>query len=186
VLVRAVFGKGRGREPQWSGDAASGEAERWSRLTRGVGRATDALAPGRLSALLLRRRALCLDLAAPGPGDLVLDVGCGVGHYREPVTATGATWVGVDRSRPMLFHAKNSAGEAAGLLQGDLLHLPCRDAAASVCLCVGVLDYLPPETVAPALRELARILEPSGRLVITCNGQRHYPALCLDCSPCHL
>ena len=170
VLVKGVFGEGRDSGLRKSEDSASGEAERWSRLTRGDGRAADALAPGRLSALLRRRRALCLELAAPGPGDVVLDVGCGVGHYREPVTAAGATWVGVDRSRPMLFHARNSAGEAAALVQGDLLQLPWRDTTASVCLCAGVLDYLPPETVAPALRELARILEPGGRLVITCNG----------------
>ena len=171
-LVRAMIEQGWDSEPQRNKDAGSGDAERWARLTRGAGRTTDALASGRLSALLRRRRALCLDLAAPGPGDVVLDAGCGVGHYREPVAATKATWVGVDCSRPMLFHAKDSAGEAVNLLQGDLLHLPCRDAAASVCLCVGVLDYLAPEAVAPALRELARVLKPGGRLAVTCNGGR--------------
>ena len=156
----------RGLTDKWT----ARDAGRWARLTGGEGRKTDALLPRRFSAVLSTRQQYCLKLASIRQGDTVLDVGCGVGYYRRPVVDKGATWVGLDASRELLFYARSEDHETATLAQGDVMRLPVSDAAFSVLLCIGVLDYLPAGELPHALEEMTRVLQPDGRLVFTCNG----------------
>lgn len=142
------------------------DAARWARLSLGLGKRGDALLPGRLSRALALRRAVALDMAQGQPGDLALDLGCGLGQNRDRVEDRGARWLGLDASRGML----RSAQHPDARLQGHVAWLPLADAVASVALCLGVADYLPYDALAPALAEAARVLRPQGRLVITCNG----------------
>jgi SAM-dependent methyltransferase len=104
-------------------------------------------------------------------GRRVLEVGPGTGFYTLPV----AGWVGPDGrldifdiQQEMLDHTMRRAGEA-GLVnvepaQGDARSLPYDDATFDAAYLVTVLGEIPDQQAA--LRELARVLKPDGRLVV--------------------
>jgi len=52
-------------------------------------------------------------------------------------------------------------------LFGDLTALPFRSSAFDVVTCVSVLEHMPPATRASGVRDMARVLKPGGRLVLT-------------------
>ena len=98
------------------------------------------------------------------PGDRVLDAACGTGDLALADAEAGAREVvGVDFSPRMLERARRKA-PAIEWVQGDLLALPFPDGsfdAATVGFGVRNVADLP-----LALRELARVLVPGGRVGI--------------------
>ena len=107
----------------------------------------------------------------PRPGERVLEVGPGTGYYSLPV----ARWLGpdgrldiFDLQQEMLDHTMGRAS-ADGLAnlhpaQGDARDLPYPDATFDAAYLVTVLGEIPDQEAA--LRELRRVLKPSGRLVV--------------------
>jgi protein-L-isoaspartate O-methyltransferase len=116
-------------------------------------------------------RARLRDVLAPQPGERVLEVGPGTGYYSLHV----AEWVApegqldvFDLQQEMLDHTMRRAGEA-GLTnvvptRGDARTLPYDDATFDGAYLTAVLGEIPDQ--AAALRELARVLKPGGRLVV--------------------
>ena len=101
-------------------------------------------------------------------GDDVIDLACGTGNAALLATARGARVVGID-SAPRLLEVARQRAQAQNLeldlRQGDLLSLPVEDAAADIVLSVfGVIFAADP---AGSLREVARILRPGGRALVT-------------------
>jgi SAM-dependent methyltransferase len=105
-------------------------------------------------------RAL-LDELPPGP---VLDAACGTGRHTAYLLSAGREVIGVDSSEAMLARARDNLPHA-DLRQGDLLALPLEDGAVAGAVCALALSHLP--EIAPAIAELARVLRPGGRLVIS-------------------
>jgi SAM-dependent methyltransferase len=105
-------------------------------------------------------------LLAAGPGDRVVDLGCGTGSSLAEMEADLA--VGIDVSSAALARAAEVLASAPGrslLVQADLKDpLPISDAAADRVLCHDVLECLPDPDALVA--EAARILRPGGRLVL--------------------
>jgi SAM-dependent methyltransferase len=110
-------------------------------------------------------------LGALRPGERVVDVGSGGGIdsliAAKMVGPTGRV-VGVDMTPAMLDTARTSAA-AAGLTtvefrQGLGEALPVEDGWADVVISNGVLNLMPDKDAA--LREMARVLKPGGRLQI--------------------
>jgi ubiquinone/menaquinone biosynthesis C-methylase UbiE len=107
---------------------------------------------------------------APQPGERVLEVGPGTGYYSLPI----AEWLGpdgrlelFDLQREMLDHTLRRAGALADRMtatQGDATALPYRDGSFDAAVLTCVLGEIPDQVAA--LRELARVLKPSGRLVV--------------------
>ncbi|MFC3735508.1 methyltransferase domain-containing protein [Paractinoplanes deccanensis] len=109
--------------------------------------------------------AAAVDVAAPAPGDLALDVGCGTGRALPALaTAVGPTGrvIGVDCTPEMLAQARTRSG--ADLLVADALHLPLPSAQAAVVFAAGLVHHLPDP--AAGLAELARVTRPDGRLLL--------------------
>ncbi|KUH82379.1 MULTISPECIES: methyltransferase domain-containing protein [unclassified Mycobacterium] len=102
------------------------------------------------------------------PGCTVLDIGCGPGNFTgwfgAQVFPDGLA-VGVDASHQMLRRAvADNAGPGVAYLRGDAENLPFADGVADATTCLAAL-YLINEPFQ-AIRELARVLKPGGRMVI--------------------
>ncbi len=119
--------------------------------------------------LITRRRLR--DVLAPQPGESVLEVGPGTGYYTLHVAgwvSPGGTLDILDVQPEMLDHTLRRAA-ASGLANitatpGDARRLPYPDATFDAAFLVAVLGEIPDQ--AAALRELARVLKPGGRLVV--------------------
>jgi ubiquinone/menaquinone biosynthesis C-methylase UbiE len=119
--------------------------------------------------LITRRRLR--EALAPQAGERLLEVGPGTGYYALPA----AEWLGPDGTleifdlqQDMLDHTTGRAREA-GLTnlvatQGDARALPYPDDAVDGAYLVAVLGEVPDQEAA--LRELARVVRPGGRVVV--------------------
>lgn len=107
----------------------------------------------------------------PEPGERILEIGPGVGYY----TLDLAEWVGpggtieiFDLQQEFLDHTMQRAAERslANLVptRGDATALPYEDDSVDAVILTAVLGEIPDQ--GAALREIARVLKPSGRLVV--------------------
>ncbi|MFH7598517.1 methyltransferase domain-containing protein [Streptomyces racemochromogenes] len=103
-----------------------------------------------------------------GPGDRVLDAGCGTGRALTPLRAAvgpSGTVLGVDLTAPMLAAARRAGRGADGtLLRADVARLPLRDGVLDAVFAAGLVAHLPDP--AANLGELARVVRPGGRLAL--------------------
>jgi SAM-dependent methyltransferase len=105
------------------------------------------------------------------PGENVVDVGCGAGIdslIAAAMVAPGGRVIGVDMTPSMLTRACQSAVES-GLTNVEFHAalaeaLPVPDQWADVVISNGMLNLLPDKPAA--LREMARVLKPGGRLQV--------------------
>jgi SAM-dependent methyltransferase len=111
-----------------------------------------------------------------GPGDRVLDLGCGAGRHAFEVYRRGADVVAFDHDGPELagvarmFRAMAAANEpppgaTAQAVQGDVLSLPFPDASFDVVIAAEVLEHVPADQ--QAMVEVVRVLKPGGRIAVT-------------------
>jgi SAM-dependent methyltransferase len=113
-----------------------------------------------------------LDLAAPAPGNRVLDVACGTGvvaiEAARRVAPTGSV-TGVDLNPGMLAVARSVAAAAAAPVtlrweRADVAQLPFPDASFDLVCCQHGLQFFPEP--GRALGEIRRVLAPGGRVAI--------------------
>ena len=105
----------------------------------------------------------------------VLDAGCAAGEHAAWLAEHGARVTAVDASDAMLALARERLGPRARVLRADLAApLPFADAAFDVVLSSLTMHYL--RDWAPTLGELARVLRPGGRLVLS----THHPYMTVD------
>lgn len=107
----------------------------------------------------------------PRPGERMLEVGPGTGYYTldvaEALGPAGRLDI-LDVQQEMLDHTMRAAGRR-GLdnlhpVRGDATALPYSDASFDAAYLVTVLGEIPDQQAA--LRELRRVLAPTGRLVV--------------------
>jgi demethylmenaquinone methyltransferase/2-methoxy-6-polyprenyl-1,4-benzoquinol methylase len=135
--VAAMFDAVAARYDRTNTVLSFGRDRAWRRATR--------------SALALRTGERCLDLAA------------GTGVSTEELARSGALVVGLDLSLGMLAVGRK-VRPAVGLLAGDALALPFADGALdAVTISFGLRNI---SDTAAALREMARVTRPGGRLVV--------------------
>jgi SAM-dependent methyltransferase len=120
------------------------------------------------AARLLDAARIVVERAAPGPGEHVVDVGCGTGNATLLAAARGARATGVDPAQRLLAVARERAaahGLAATFAAGDAAALPLADGAAGAVLSVFGVIFAP--DAGAAAREMARVTAPGGRIVLS-------------------
>jgi ubiquinone/menaquinone biosynthesis C-methylase UbiE len=104
---------------------------------------------------------------APGPGHLVLDVGCGDGLYHRALAARGVrAIVGLDASPAMVEAAQQQATMrdlTVVAIRGDAQRLPLPTATYDRVMANHMLFHVADQLAA--LRELRRVLKPTGRVL---------------------
>jgi len=97
-------------------------------------------------------------------GEVVLDIGCGLGTHAVRIAAGHeGPVIGMDRA-DMTAQARGRApaGTRVRWLVGDAVELPLSDGSVDACVVGRVLKYLPrPEA---AVAEMVRVLRPGGRV----------------------
>jgi SAM-dependent methyltransferase len=119
---------------------------------------------------------VALDLLAPAPGERIGEIGFGPGRTLGLLAAAGAEVVGVEVSPTMLAAAtRRNAGPVAdgtmALHQGDGTTLPWPDDDLDAVLSVHTFHFWPDP--AATLADIARVLRPGGRLVLTSLADDH-------------
>jgi SAM-dependent methyltransferase len=120
-------------------------------------------------------------LAGVRPGDVVVDVGCGLGDFSAALAAAGAAPIGVDASPEAVRRARERhpgldfrvvpAGES----------LPLSDASADVVWAGEVLEHV--VDGAALLSEARRVLRPDGRLLVSTPYHGRVSTIALALAP---
>ena len=97
----------------------------------------------------------------------ILELGCGSGHLQAALAAQHISAIGIDRSARML---RNARFRTQRIIRADTRWIPCADASQTTVVAVFPAPYISdPLTLA----EVARVLQPNGRLVILLSAGKH-------------
>lgn len=110
-----------------------------------------------------------IQAGAPQDGDRVLDVACGTGLVASrvrPASQKLCFVTGIDINEGMLRVARNNA--EVEWHQGSATAMPFADTSYDLVLCQQGLQYVPDRPAA--VREMARVLVPGGRLAVSVWG----------------
>jgi ubiquinone/menaquinone biosynthesis C-methylase UbiE len=110
-----------------------------------------------------------IQAGAPQDGDRVLDVACGTGLVATRVRLASqklCTVAGIDINEGMLRVARNNS--EVEWHQGSATAMPFSDGSFDLVLCQQGLQYVPDRPAA--VREMARVLVPGGRLAVSVWG----------------
>ncbi|MGH7467398.1 MAG: methyltransferase domain-containing protein [Longimicrobiales bacterium] len=108
-----------------------------------------------------------MEVLGPLSNQRILDCGCGNGRFFEQYPR-GVVAFGIDASLNLLRICKQK-GRCTRLVCGELEHLPFKTGAFDRALSVRVIQHLRQQ--ADAVAEMARVLRPSGEMIMHCyNG----------------
>lgn len=103
-------------------------------------------------------------LSGLGPGDTVVDIGCGPGAAVRHAAKRGVSIIGVDPAPVMLRLARLlTRSSSVRYAQGTAEALPLPDASASVIWTIASVHHW--ADLDAGLREVRRVLKPGGRFV---------------------
>ena len=103
-------------------------------------------------------------MSSAGPSTDALDLACGTGDIAFALRASGARTVGLDITPRMVEIARaKSSAPGPHFLVGDMMALPFADASFDLVTTGYGIRNVP--VIAPALREIHRVLRPGGMLL---------------------
>jgi len=108
--------------------------------------------------------------ASPPAGGVVLDVGCGTGTALAEYAAEDFTVLGSDTSPAMLEQARRRLGDTADLRLAEGPVVPFDDGCADLVLLSLLLHSLDSREARALLEDVARVLAPGGRVLVTDFG----------------
>ena len=98
-------------------------------------------------------------------GSRVLDAGCGASIFPVNLGMLQLKVAALDWSLPHLRQTRSNP--QLTYVRGIMQHMPFADNAFDAVFCISVIEHLPIQEMIPALEELARVLKPGGRLLLT-------------------
>ncbi len=112
-------------------------------------------------------REKAYNLANIKSGELAADIGAGTGFVTEGLIEKGLRVIAVARSEEMLGQMKNKFGSNSEIdyRQGEAEYLPIENEHVDYTMANMYLHHV--EEPLIAIKEMARILKPGGKLVIT-------------------
>ncbi|MFI8997773.1 class I SAM-dependent methyltransferase [Streptomyces sp. NPDC053542] len=113
----------------------------------------------------LDRALLASLLEQTEPGTAIADLGCGPGHVAAWLAEKGARTVGIDLSAGMVETGRRRFPQVE-YREGDLLGLPAGDGEFGSAVAFYTIIHLDPGDVRRAFKEAARVLRPSGLLLL--------------------
>lgn len=126
---------------------------------------------------ITRRRRAAFDALQPGPGETILDIGCGNGLLTaELARAVGhhGRVIGVDPSDDMRQSAirRCEGFDQVDIVAGTGSEIPVDTGSVDKAVSVQVFEYL--DDIPGAVTETHRVLKPGGQLVV---GDTHFDSL---------
>jgi demethylmenaquinone methyltransferase/2-methoxy-6-polyprenyl-1,4-benzoquinol methylase len=135
----------------------------FAEVAPGYDRANRALSMG-IDVMWRKRTVRTVDVQA---GERGLDVCSGTGDLCFALQRAGATMIGADFCAPMLMHTHRKQpqdGQRADFLAADTMNLPFADDCFDfTTVAFGIRNVADPVV---ALREMARVVRPGGRIVV--------------------
>lgn len=108
---------------------------------------------------------LVLDFLKPGPGERILDAGCGTGVFTLDLLSAESRIVGLDISLPMLCWAnKKLEGRPFQPVSGDMNALPFRDGSFDKVVSITALEFI--QDGKGVVAELFRVTRRGGVIVV--------------------
>ena len=123
----------------------------------------DKLNPYRYSLTTRLKESELLKQMNASEGEMILDLGCGMGYFTDKMREGGATCLGLDLSFSSLQYA-NEKWPGENLI-GFCDKIPFKDDTFDKVLFTDVIEHM--EDDESSLKEIARVLKPSGYVVIT-------------------
>jgi SAM-dependent methyltransferase len=117
------------------------------------------------------RNDMLREFLAPGPGELVVDLGCGSGRALLWNRDLGATTVGIDIAP---FFSRD-ARSGIDLMLADLRKLPFADNTFDKAWSLDVLEHLSLDALHGMLAEANRVLKPGGSLFVYTHVRKNAP-----------
>jgi SAM-dependent methyltransferase len=114
-------------------------------------------------------RQLLEEFAAGLPGRQVLDIGCGPGHVGRFLSERGLDVTGVDLS-PAMVEVARRMNPGMRFEVADMRSLPERNGSCSGIVAFYSVIHIARVDVAAVLREMHRVLEPGGILLVAFHG----------------
>jgi SAM-dependent methyltransferase len=111
-----------------------------------------------------------LSRAGCTPGDSVLDAGCGASIFPVYLARLGCRVIALDRGKaPRLDRIHRTP---FSYLRAEITELPLGEGTFDTVFSISVIEHLDPPGAEKAMRELARVLRPGGRLLLTTDYAR--------------
>lgn len=117
--------------------------------------------------------------ASVGETGQICEMGCGPGHIARFLRDTGASVFGLDLSRSMIDEARRLNPDIE-FREGNMMALDLPDASLAGIVAFYAIVNIPPESLPPVFGEMARVLQPGGRLLLAFhigNESFHLPQL---------
>lgn len=133
-----------------------------------------ALGPAHRYYVRVKARALLATIRRHTPGARrLVDLGCGTGQMEESLAGENLELVGVDLAAPMIEHARSKNLQRTSFAAADAAHTGLPSGSFDAAFATALFHHVPPEARHDIVREMARLVRPSGLLIVFEHNPRN-------------